>query len=68
VTEKMHWKVPIDLPFEELLEIRDGLQSGRISIKLADHIKSTPEIEFWLQQITQQLVDAYDERMQQLIS
>jgi hypothetical protein len=68
MNEQMEWKVPRDLPLAEVIEIRDGLKSGEIRLTFAEHVRITPEIKNWQRICTEQLIAAYEDRVQQLLS
>jgi len=56
-------KVAADLPTETLIEIRDGLKSGRIALEFVKYL--TPDVPgqqtaSWIREITSQMIMAYD--------
>lgn len=45
---------------EDIIEIRDGLKSGRVRFELGIDVEVTPEIERYLEEARVAMINAYD--------
>ena len=52
--------IPPDLPTETIIQIRDGLRSGEISVGFDPRVPVIPEMDEWRREVTAQLLAAYD--------
>jgi hypothetical protein len=59
----MKWDIPPELSISQLVEIRDGLKSGEISLSFSDEVQVTEEIEKWRLIVTGQLIAEYDRQI-----
>lgn len=59
----MKWDVPAELSIGEMIEIRDGLKSGDISLTFSSDVQVTDEIEQWRLIVTNQLIAEYDRQI-----
>lgn len=57
-------KVGADLPTETIMEIRDGLKSGEITLGFDGMVEMTPQVMAWQQEVTEQMISAYDAELQ----
>lgn len=64
------WGVSVSegLPTETIIEIRDGLKSGEIRLEFADFVEITPEVAKWQEEVTEQMIAAYDAELHRRLS
>lgn len=53
-------QITADLPIETVVDIRDGLKSGKIKLSFGADVEVTAEVAAWRDEITAQLIDAYE--------
>lgn len=54
------FKVPADLPTEQVFEIRDKLRSGEMTANFGDTVAEHPKMDEWRREINEQMLVAYE--------
>lgn len=60
--------VPADLPTETVIEIRDKLRAGTMTIELPDGVKDHPKAAQWYREMNDQSLAAYEKEAARRIS
>lgn len=52
--------VPADIPTETVIEIRDKLRAGTMTVALPEAVRNHPKYDEWHREVNDQLLAAYE--------